>query len=116
MNLLQNQTTGFIKKFIVQLNHNENDGAEMSIKIPNEDNENFSRQLTWLTGVFMPKISKWLISVEQDDKDRQKSAFSTLESLSLINLTEYNQLYNDLKVKYGENMVKVCPMRKFPFN
>lgn len=107
MNLLQNQTTGFIKKFIVQLNHNENGGAEMNIKVPNEDNENFSRQLTWLTGVFMPKISKWLISVEQDDNDRQKSAFSTLESLSLINLTEYNQLYNDLKVKYGENMVKV---------
>lgn len=55
----------------------------------------------------MPKISKWLISVEPDNGDRQKSAFSTIESLSLINLTEYNQLYNDLKVKYGENMVKV---------
>lgn len=29
-------------------------------------------------------------------------------SISLIDLQEYNQLYNELKIKYGEHMTKVC--------
>lgn len=45
--------------------------------------------------------------METDYEERKKSAFDNVESLSLINLTEYNQLYNDLKLKYGEHMVKV---------
>lgn len=109
MNLLHNQTTGFIKRFIIQLKDTDNSHADMILTVANEANENTTRQIAWITSIFMPKISKWLISMGQaDNDDRQKSVFDTLDSLSLINLTEYNQLYNDLKVKYGENMVKVC--------
>lgn len=107
LNLLHNQTTGFIKRFIIQLNGNEDENAEMIATVPNEANENESRQITWISRIFMPKIAKWLTSIDQDDNERKKSSFDSLESLSLMNLTEYNQLYNDLKVKYGENMVKV---------
>lgn len=109
LNLLHNQTTGFIKRFIIQLKDTDNAHADMILTVPNKANENTSRQIAWITSIFMPKISKWLISMGQDDNDdRHKTVFDTLDSLSLINLTEYNQLYNDLKVKYGENMVKVC--------
>lgn len=105
MNLNQNQTTGFIKRFVVHLKDFEN--AELIFMAPNVVDENITRQIPWIKHVFMPKISKWMVSMEDACEDRKKSAFDAIESLSLINLTEYNQLYNDLKVKYGEHMVKV---------
>lgn len=40
-----------------------------------------------------------------------KCEFENIESLSLINLEDYIKLYNELKVKYGEHMVKVSPIR-----
>lgn len=90
---------------MVQLNTSEN--LEMVFLAPNSTDENAMRQVTWMKHVFVPKVSKWIVSMEADDEERKKSAFDTIESLSLISLTEYNQLYNDLKVKYGEHMVKV---------
>lgn len=80
---------------------------EITFMTPNIIDENAMREVTWMKNVFLPKISKWIVSMEPDDKERKKSAFDTVQSISLISLTEYNQLYNDLKVKYGEHMVKV---------
>lgn len=107
MSLLKNQTTGFIKKFILQLNDFENGSTDMIVRVRNEVNENYSRQTDWIKGVFIPKISRWFTSMAENYEEKQKSAFDSVESLSLINLSEYNQLYNDLKLKYGEHMVKV---------
>lgn len=108
MNLLQNQTTGFIKKFLVQLNDSENgEKCELIIKASNDATEHFTRQSNWIKNIFFPKILKWITSMDDHYEQRQKSAIDSVESHSLINLAEYNQLYNDLKVKYGENMVKV---------
>lgn len=105
LNLHQNQTTGFIKRFVVHLKTDEN--TQMVFTAPNIIDENSQRQITWIKHVLLPKISKWAVSMEVDNDERKKTVFDTIESLSLINLTEYNQLYNDLKVKYGEHMVKV---------
>lgn len=105
LNLHQNLTTGFIKRFIAELK--DCDTPEMILMAPNVVDENSTRQITWIKHVFIPKISKWIVSMEADCDERKKSAFDSVESLSLINLTEYNQLYNDLKTKYGEHMVKV---------
>lgn len=80
----------------------------MVVRVPNEANENYSRQTDWIKGIFIPKISKWFSSMAENYEEKQKSVFDSVESLSLINLSEYNQLYNDLKIKYGEHMVKVC--------
>lgn len=77
----------------------------MNLLAPNEANDNASRQTNWVKQVFTPKILKWIGSIDSDE--RKKSTFESIESLSLINLSEYNQLYNELKVKYGEHMVKV---------
>lgn len=79
----------------------------MSVLAPNEANENFTRQTTWIKHVFKPKVLKWIVSMEDDYEKKQKTAIDSVASLSLINLSEYNQLYNELKVKYGAHMVKV---------
>lgn len=113
LNLLKNQTTGFIKKFAIQLNDHEDGTSNMNVVAPNDADENFTRQLNWINSIFMPKISKWIISMDEQYADKPKSVFESIESLSLVNLTEYNQLYNDLKVKYGEHMVKVCIFHLF---
>lgn len=105
LNLHQNQTTGFIKRFVVHLKDFEI--AEMIFMAANVADENITRQIPWIKYVFMPKISKWMVSMEINCEERKKSTFEGIESLSLINLTEYSKLYNDLKLKYGEHMVKV---------
>lgn len=58
--------------------------------------------INWIERIFLPKIQKWIDSgacVQSDDQ--------SIQSLALVDLHEYNELYNELKVKYGENMVKV---------
>lgn len=42
-----------------------------------------------------------------NENPQAKCEFENIESLSLINLEDYIKLYNELKVKYGEHMVKV---------
>lgn len=107
LNLLQNQTTGFIKKFAIQLNDHANGVSDMNVIAPNEADENFTRQSNWILSIFMPKMLKWIVYMDNTYDEKSKSTFESLESLSLINLTEYNEMYNNLKVKYGEEMVKV---------
>lgn len=107
LSLLKNQTTGFIKRFKIKLNDIDNGCAEMFVNVSNEDANNFVRQSAWIKSIFIPKILKWMISIDDYEMKSEKSEFNSIESLSLINITEYNQLYNDLKVKYGEHMVKV---------
>ncbi|XP_031629782.1 probable tRNA (uracil-O(2)-)-methyltransferase [Contarinia nasturtii] len=115
LNLLQNQTTGFIKKFVVHLSDSNNElTSEMVIKAANDGTDHFTRQSNWIKNVFFPKILKWITSMNDRYEDRQKSAIDGVESHSLINSSEYNELYNDLKAKYGENMVKIWPENTDP--
>lgn len=105
LDLFQSQTTGFIKKFIVQLTESDHESS-LCFLAPIHENENSTRQTKWIRHVFTPKILKWTASMQTNNDRRKKSAFDSIESLSLINLSEYNQLYNELKVKYGEHMIK----------
>lgn len=56
----------------------------------------------WLQYCLLPKFTKWWTSFADDTESSER-----IESLSLINIEEYNQLYNELKDKYGIDMVKV---------
>lgn len=107
LSLLKNQTTGFLKRFKMKLNDTGNGSTEMFVNVSKEDANNFERQSTWIKDIFIPKILKWTVSIEDHEMKTEKCEFNSIESLSLINISEYNQLYNDLKVKYGEHMVKV---------
>lgn len=112
LSLLKNQTTGFIKQFKIKLNDTDNSGMEMRVCASNEDATNFTRQSTWIKSIFIPRVLKWTVSIEDYEMKSEKCEFNSIESLSQINITEYNQLYNELKVKYGEHMVKVNSIKK----
>lgn len=73
-----------------------------------------NRLLNWIERIFLPKIRKWIESSAGAKRNQ------TIESLALVNVREYNELYNQLKIKYGENMVKVSTAGfhdgKYPMN
>lgn len=106
-NLVKNQTIEFIKRFVIQTKSLENGAINAEFLASSTADEHFTRQFNWLKSIFAPKIAKWNISMQSNDNAKPKSAFDAVESLTMINLSEYNQLYNELKVKYGERMVKV---------
>lgn len=72
--------------------------AEPLCEFIGDNNEEMKKIKSWLTNVFMKKVQKWM-------NEREGNAH--VESLSLVNLDKYNERYNLLKQKYGEEMVKV---------
>lgn len=50
---------------------------------------------------------KWC---DQELGDDSQGMVSSVQSLSLVDIEEYNDLYNELKTKYGLEMVKVSDM------
>lgn len=62
------------------------------------DNEELKKIESWITNIFLKKVQKWM-------NERERNAH--VDSLSLVNLDRYNERYNSLKQKYGEEMVKV---------
>ncbi|KAK6192480.1 hypothetical protein SNE40_003938 [Patella caerulea] len=61
--------------------------------------------LTWLEEVLLVKIGRWA----EEDKLRTGQT-----SLRLVQVDEYNKLYNHLKQKYGLKLVEVWPERTDP--
>ena len=55
--------------------------------------------LTWLQGQLLTKIARW---------SEEANLKTSLTSLKLVPLEDYNALYNDLKNKYGQHFAKVC--------
>ncbi|KAK3609488.1 hypothetical protein CHS0354_022248 [Potamilus streckersoni] len=64
-----------------------------------------SLSVTWLKDKLLTKLCHW--SEEENLK-------TTLSSLRLLNLEEYNIQYNDLKQKYGMYFVKIWPEKTDP--
>lgn len=60
----------------------------------------------WVERCLLPRIVKWSHSF-QEENSIAGTETSRVESLGLIVLEEYNELYNELKIKYGLDMVKV---------
>lgn len=77
-------------KLIATLLTDENRSSDCKAKLSN-----------WIERTFLPKMQRWIEAGAGCQSDRQ------MNSLALVNLEEYNELYNRLKIKYGENMVKV---------
>lgn len=63
-----------------------------------------SKSYLWLTNTLLPQFIKWgtesLVS-------KSKPNVICTESLALISKTKYYEKYNDLKIKYGKEMVQV---------
>lgn len=72
--------------------------AEPIYEFMKDDDENKKKFLGWIKHVLLKKTYKWVNEYDGN---------GNVDSLSLINLNKYNELYNHLKQKYGEHMVKV---------
>lgn len=67
--------------------------------------ESDKKLFTWMEHCLLPKLVKWC---DQEPFDHDGSGLvSNVQSLSLVDIEEYNDLYNELKLKYGVEMVKV---------
>jgi len=66
--------------------------------------EDTDPSLLWLSSQLLPRLEKWALKA-QVSKD---SPELSIQSLSLVNKEKYNTLYQTLKKKYGQEMVKVC--------
>ena len=61
----------------------------------------------WLYTKVAPLFLKWM-KFDISEKGNQ------IKSLGLLDLEEYNNLYNSLKLKYGAEMVRIWPERTDP--
>lgn len=85
------------------------DKREIHLKYRIEDKIESSSK-AWLKEQLFPKFIKWAESTKTNNDD---SGLVT-SSLSLINIIKYNQLYQQLKKKYGPEMVKIWPENTDP--
>jgi hypothetical protein len=75
---------------------------EIHLNIIIED-EVESASKNWLKQTLFPKFIRWAETAKISHEDGS----STTSSLSLVDIVEYNQLYQKLKKKYGPEMLKV---------
>lgn len=59
--------------------------------------------VTWLTKNVLPKVAKWAAEVAEDGRVDDRG------SLKLVDVAEYNEVYQRLKIKYGKPLVKMWP-------
>ncbi|XP_060528805.1 probable tRNA (uracil-O(2)-)-methyltransferase [Cylas formicarius] len=57
----------------------------------------------WIADKLFTKLLKWIDNFNESKK--------TIHSLSLVNIDEYCSIYNTLKDKYGQNLIKLWPSR-----
>lgn len=90
---------------IIVENGSDGVGGLVATTLPdkNRSTDCENKLLNWIERIFLPKIRKWIESSAGGSHNRN------IDSLALVNLQEYNELYNQLKIKYGANMVKVSP-------
>lgn len=70
-----------------------------------------SKSMIWLEKTVLPQVMKWF----NDDNNGSTQICS--ESLSLVPKGKYYEKYNNLKIKYGVEMVKVKKfLSKFKIN
>lgn len=57
----------------------------------------------WVKNNVLPKLVKWASEIQEDGLNQDQG------SLTLVNVQEYNQLYQKLKIKYGQSLVERWP-------
>ncbi|CAF4938525.1 unnamed protein product [Pieris macdunnoughi] len=63
-----------------------------------------SKSISWLKECVFPQFNKW---AEEPELDLHKSI--CIDSLSLISSDKFYDKYNELKIKYGKELVKIWP-------
>lgn len=77
------------------------------INIHKSEDQYYDSSCDWLKSKFFPRLIKWMMN-ESDNVSPK------ISSLSLVSAEKYTLLYNQLKEKYGTEMVKVWPENTDP--
>ncbi|KAG6448326.1 hypothetical protein O3G_MSEX005446 [Manduca sexta] len=67
--------------------------------------DGFSKSYSWLINTVIPQFIKWSNETQKDIGNHSICN----ESLALVSKSRYYQKYNELKLKYGKEMVKIWP-------
>lgn len=76
--------------------------SEIILTVKNENSLCISN-VDWIKGQLFPKIIKWAETADIEDESNRL----VTTSLNLVNIVKYNKLYQQLKKKYGHQMVQV---------
>lgn len=82
------------------------EGSFVCINIHKLNEKNYDKSCDWLKTKFFPRLIKWM--------NNEHNINPKISSLSLISVEKYTLLYNQLKEKYGTNMVKIWPENTDP--
>jgi hypothetical protein len=73
------------------------------VLVVNNDNRASISSVDWIKKQLFPKIIKWAETAVTEDRSNRL----VTSSLNLVNIAKYNKLYQQLKKKYGLQMVQV---------
>jgi hypothetical protein len=76
--------------------------SEIVLLISNDNRASIS-SVDWIKNQLFPKIIKWAETAVIEDRSNRLIT----SSLNLVNIAKYNKLYQQLKKKYGLQMVQV---------
>jgi tRNASer (uridine44-2'-O)-methyltransferase len=107
LNLSGNSSKNLAPEFPYQLRYSPAT-TELSICTPQPQESPFDpKSLVFLRSILFPKVQKWMANPIVDRAD-------SVRSLQLVNIVDYNQLYANLKEKYGSPMVEIWPEKTDP--
>lgn len=95
--------TSLLPKFPYRLKHDSN----ISIEVP-RNQENSDPSLMWLKNNLLPQLQKWASSFTVKNDSDSLGIGHPLKSHGLICNEKYTEVYQNLKMKYGQQIVKVC--------
>lgn len=82
--------------------------SSISLQVPaNQDIADPS--LLWIKNNLLPQLNKWSLSHNVKDEAESSDFGLALKSHGLISTEKYAEVYQTLKAKYGQQMVKVWP-------
>ena len=62
--------------------------------------------LDWLKETLVPKLKAWAEKFKVEDVNLVQERS---HSLALVDIEEYTKIYNEMKLKYAESLIKVLP-------
>lgn len=91
---------------VYSIQHREYNSTSISI-YKSDCKRSDSGGCDWLRSKFFPRLIKWM-------KNETTTIGPQINSLSLVSVEKYTSLYNEMKRKYGEAMVRMWPENTDP--
>lgn len=97
-NRIRSKETGLLPEFNYTITYSD---GKLTLCVAEDaaSFETYEKSATWLSDILFDKFQKWM---KQEETHK-----SSVKSLQLVDVEEYNQLYATLKAKYGSDLMKL---------